>query len=159
MRKGLPACCLARAKGGLAPPLFLNVPTRSLSFSLHLSTFLSLLLTRSLSSLSTPLHLSSFLGLFAFTFCSPRHAGLVTTFPPTEPPTPRLCDDVNSHAHVFKLPHHARVIWSGSCTRFLTSKANASCPSGEPMTFRAHYNLFFILKVWRVFFKYDAMYL
>lgn len=147
MRKGLPACCLARAKGGLAPPLFLNVPTRSLSFSLHLSTFLSLLLTRSLSSLSTPLDLSSFLGLFAFTFCSPRHAGLVmlaSSLPFHQPPTPRLCDDVNSHAHVFKLPHHARVIWSGSCMRFLTSKANASCPSGEPMMFRAHYNLFII---------------
>lgn len=147
MRKGLPACCLARAKGGLAPPLFLNVPTRSLSFSLHLSTFLSLLLTRSLSSLSTPLDPSSFLGLFAFTFCSPRHAGLVmlaSSLPFHQPPTPRLCDDVNSHAHVFKLPHHARVIWSGSCMRFLTSKANASCPSGEPMTFRAHYNLFII---------------
>lgn len=108
--------------------------SRSLSFSLHLSSILSLLLTRrSLPSLFTLHHLSPFLGLSAFTSCSPRHAGLVTTFPPTEPPTPRLRDDVNSHAHVFKLPHHARVIWSGSCTRFLTSKANASCLSGEPM--------------------------
>lgn len=145
MRKGLPACCLARAKGGLAPPLFLSVTTRPLSFSLHLSSFLSLLLTRSLSSLSTSRHLSSFLGLSAFTFCSPRHPGLVTTFPPTEPPTPRLRDDVNSHAHVFKLPHHVRVIWSGSCTRFLTSKANASCSSGEPKTFRTLLFIFYFL--------------
>lgn len=142
----LPAAWLARRvawrlRSSLTYPLDL-----SLSPSISLP-FLSLLLTRSLSSLSTPLDPSSFLGLFAFTFCSPRHAGLVmlaSSLPFHQPPTPRLCDDVNSHAHVFKLPHHARVIWSGSCMRFLTSKANASCPSGEPMMFRAHYNLFII---------------
>lgn len=126
MRKGLPACRLAR-EGWLAPPLFLNVPhstsvdlshSHALAFSLILSLcssfylhftlrlFFSSYRLRLSSSLS--LHPSPFLDLSAFTFCSPRHAGrsfaLVTTFPPTEPPTPRLYNDVNSHAHVFKSP-------------------------------------------------------
>lgn len=61
---------------------------------------------------------------------------LVTTFLPTVPPTPRLRDDVNSHAHVFELPHHAHGLHSLISTaapQFLTSKANAFHPSGEPM--------------------------
>lgn len=148
----LPAAWLARRvawrlRSSLTYPLDLSL---SPSISLPSSRSFSL---GSLASLSTPFHPSSFLGLPAFTFCSPRHAGLVITFPPTEPPTPRLRDDVNSHAHVFKLPHHVRVIWSGSCTRFLTSKANASCSSGEPMILCAHYDLFLILKAWRLFFQ------
>lgn len=153
MRKGLPACRLAR-EGWLAPPLFLNVPhstsvglshSHALAFSLILSLcssfylhftlrlFFSSYRLRPSSSLS--LHPSPFLDLSAFTFCSPRHAGrsfaLVTTFPPTEPPTPRLYNDVNSHAHVFKPPHYSRDLRPDSWnrTRFLTSKATVAFSS------------------------------
>lgn len=136
----LPAAWLARRvawrlRSSLTYPLDLSL---SPSISLPFSHFLLTLLTWSTLFLSFPL-LSSFLSFSAFAFCSPRHAGLVTTFPPSKPPTPRLRDDVNSHAHVFKLPHHVRMIWSGSCTHFLTSKANASCPNGEPITVTTTY--------------------
>lgn len=148
----LPAAWLA--KGGLRLRSSLTYLTRprsiflTLTLSLSLSYYLSVPLSISTSlcaSSSRPIvfvsllrcrsiHLPSSIFL-PLPFCSPRHAGrsfaLATTFPPTEPPTPRLYNDVNSHAHVFKSPHYSCDLRPDSWnrTRFLTSKATVAFSS------------------------------
>lgn len=118
----------------LSLPFLLTLSLCS-SFYLHFTLRLYFSFYRSRLSYSLSFHLSPFLDLSAFTFYSPRHAGrsfvLVTTFLPTEPPTPRLYNDVNSHAHVFKSPHYSRDLRpdSWSRTRFLTSKATVAFSS------------------------------
>lgn len=146
----LPAAWLA--KGGLRLRSSLTYLTRPRSVSLTRTRVFSLSLSLSLySSLSSslcaapsrtflvaspsslPFRPSPFLVLSAFASALlvmlwPYSFALVTTFLPTEPPTPRLYNDVNSHAHVFESPHYSCDLRPDSWTRtrFLTSKATSS---------------------------------
>lgn len=144
--------CLARAKGAWRLRSSLTYPL-DLSLCLSLSPSISLPISRSFSLGLYRLSLLRFICLP----CSaslPSHSVLLvmlaSSLPFHQPNHLRhaLRDDVNSHAHVFELPHHARVIWSGSCTRFLTSKANVSCACGGTSdTFTLINDLFIVLKV------------
>lgn len=129
--------CLYLSSSLALHPLYASfsfVPSLSYPLSVELLLVLSSLLLHLASSIS--LSRSFHLRVLLSSSCRSCRFSLVTTFSPTEPPTLRLCNDVNSHAHVSSNPT-TRAIYGltpGVARVSSPPKSNASSSSaGVPL--------------------------